>query len=36
VSLSAHELSLHPVSVETEMRKNGKWDLGFWGRNECE
>jgi hypothetical protein len=36
VSLSARELSLRLVSVEIEMRKNGKWDLGFWGRNECE
>jgi hypothetical protein len=24
------------VYVETDMRKNGKWKLGFWGRNECE
>jgi len=27
VSLSAHELSLC-VSMETEMRKNGKWGFG--------
>jgi len=29
VSFSARELSLRPVSVETEMRKNGKWIWGF-------
>jgi hypothetical protein len=29
VSLSARKLSLRPVSVETKMRKNGKWIWGF-------
>jgi hypothetical protein len=24
------------IRVSSDMRKNGKWDLGFWGRNECE
>jgi len=22
--------------VSSDMKKKWKWDLGFWGRNECE
>jgi len=30
------EIDMRYDRVSSDMKKNGRWDLGFWGRNECE